>query len=301
MTSFEDLHFFVEVVKHGNFTTAAQSLGISKQLVSRRIIALEARLGMRLLQRTTRKLSATETGKVFFQRAQTILQALHEAELEVSNRSGDLRGLLKISVPLSYASLRLAPALTAFMQQHPQLEIWLDADNRHVDMVSEGYDMVIRVTDQPEEGMVARKLEDAAMCYCCSPAYIAQHGIPSTPHALAKHICLTHRASEWQFVEHDQIHRIPIQPRLKSNHGEVLRDAALAGLGITGLPAFYVAADLQAGRLVEVLADYRRPQGGIYAMYPYHKQVSANTLALIEHLRQWLQAPPAGTAITAAT
>lgn len=301
MTSFEDLHFFVEVVKHGNFTTAAHSLGISKQLVSRRIIALEARLGMRLLQRTTRKLSATETGKVFFQRAQTILQALHEAELEVSNRSGDLRGLLKISVPLSYASLRLAPALTAFMQQHPQLEIWLDADNRHVDMVSEGYDMVIRVTDQPEEGMVARKLEDAAMCYCCSPAYIAQHGIPSTPHALAKHICLTHRASEWQFVEHDQIHRIPIQPRLKSNHGEVLRDAALAGLGITGLPAFYVAADLQAGRLVEVLADYRRPQGGIYAMYPYHKQVSANTLALIEHLRQWLQAPPAGTAITAAT
>lgn len=300
MTSFEDLHFFVEVVKHGNFTTAAQSLGISKQLVSRRIIALEARLGMRLLQRTTRKLSATETGKVFFQRAQTILQALHEAELEVSNRSGDLRGLLKISVPLSYASLRLAPALTAFMQQHPQLEIWLDADNRHVDMVSEGYDMVIRVTDQPEEGMVARKLEDAAMCYCCSPAYIAQHGIPSTPHALAKHICLTHRASEWQFVEHDQIHRIPIQPLLKSNHGEVLRDAALAGLGITGLPAFYVAADLQAGRLVEVLADYRRPQGGIYAMYPYHKQVSANTLALIEHLRQWLQAPPAGKAITAA-
>jgi DNA-binding transcriptional LysR family regulator len=298
MADFEDLHFFVEVVKHGNFTTAAQALGISKQLVSRRIIALEARLGVRLLQRTTRKLSATETGKVFFQRAQKILQALHEAELEVSNRSGELRGLLKISVPLSYASLRLAPALTAFMQQHPQLEIWLDADNRHVDMVSEGYDMVIRVTDQPEEGMVARKLEDAAMRYCCSPDYIALHGTPSSPQALAKHLCLTHRASEWLFSEHDQIHRIPIQSRLKSNHGEVLRNAALAGLGITGLPAFYVMADLQAGRLVEVLADYRLQQGGIYAMYPYHKQVSASTLALIEHLRLWLQTPDAASAVT---
>jgi DNA-binding transcriptional LysR family regulator len=289
MASLEEMHFFVEVVKHGNFTSAAQTLGISKQLVSRRIIALEARLGVRLLLRTTRKLSPTETGKVFFQRAQHILQAIHDAELEVSNRSDALRGMLKISVPLSYAHLRLAPALTAFMQQHPLVDVWLDADNRHVDMISEGYDMVIRVTDQPEDGMVARKLEDAAMRYCCSPDYIARHGVPASPQALSKHTCLTHRASEWLFSEHEQIYRIPIHARLKSNHGEVLRDAAVAGLGITGLPAFYVLEDLQHGRLVEVLADYRMQQAGIYAMYPYHKQVSANALALIEHLRQWFQ------------
>jgi len=289
MASLEEMHFFVEVVKHGNFTSAAQALGISKQLVSRRIIALEARLGVRLLLRTTRKLSPTETGKVFFQRAQHILQAIHDAELEVSNRSDALRGMLKISVPLSYAHLRLAPALTAFMQQHPLVDVWLDADNRHVDMISEGYDMVIRVTDQPEDGMVARKLEDAAIRYCCSPDYIARHGVPASPQALSKHACLTHRASEWLFSEHDQIYRIPIHARLKSNHGEVLRDAAVAGLGITGLPAFYVLEDLQHGRLVEVLADYRMQQAGIYAMYPYHKQVSANALALIEHLRQWFQ------------
>ncbi|WP_292822285.1 LysR family transcriptional regulator [Methylophilus sp.] len=289
MASLEEMHFFVEVVKQGNFTSAAQALGISKQLVSRRIIALEARLGVRLLLRTTRKLSPTETGKVFFQRAQHILQAIHDAELEVSNRSDALRGMLKISVPLSYAHLRLAPALTAFMQQHPLVDVWLDADNRHVDMISEGYDMVIRVTDQPEDGMVARKLEDAAMRYCCSPDYIARHGVPASPQALSKHTCLTHRASEWLFSEHEQIYRIPIHARLKSNHGEVLRDAAVAGLGITGLPAFYVLEDLQHGRLVEVLADYRMQQAGIYAMYPYHKQVSANALALIEHLRQWFQ------------
>jgi DNA-binding transcriptional LysR family regulator len=293
MASLEDMHFFVEVVKHGNFTSAAHALGISKQLVSRRIIALEARLGVRLLLRTTRKLSPTETGKVFFQRAQQILQAIHDAELEISNRSDELRGLLKMSVPLSYANLRLAPALTAFMQQHPLVDVWLDADNRHVDMISEGYDMVIRVTDQPEEGMVARKLEDAAMCYCCSPDYIARYGIPTSPQSLSKHACLTHRASEWLFSENDQIHRIPIQARLKSNHGEVLRDAAVAGLGITGLPAFYVLEDLQQGRLIEVLAEYRMQRAGIYAMYPYHKQVSANALALIEHLRHWFQATAA--------
>lgn len=289
MASIEEMHYFVEVVKHGNFTSAALALGISKQLVSRRIIALEARLGVRLLLRTTRKLSPTETGKVFFQRAQQILQAIHDAELEISNRSDELRGLLKISVPLSYANLRLAPALTAFMQQHPLLEVWLDADNRHVDMVSEGYDMVIRVTDQPEEGMVARKLENAAIRYCCSPDYIARYGIPDSPHALGKHACLTHRTSEWLFTERDQTHRIPIHARLRSNHGEVLREAALAGLGITGLPAFYVLDDLHSGRLVEVLQELAMHQGGIYAMYPYHKQVSANTLALIEHLRSWFQ------------
>jgi len=289
MASIEEMQFFVEVVKHGNFTSAAHALGISKQLVSRRIIALEARLGVRLLLRTTRKLSPTETGKVFFQRAQQILQAIHDAELEISNRSDELRGLLKLSVPLSYANLRLAPALTAFMQQHPHVDIWLDADNRHVDMISEGYDMVIRVTDQPEEGMVARKLEDAAIRFCCSPEYIARNGIPESPQALATHACLTHRASEWVFTEHDQIHRIPIHARLRSNHGEVLRDAALAGLGITGLPAFYVLDDLHHGRLVEVLAEFGMQQAGIFAMYPYHKQVSANALALIEHLRQWFQ------------
>lgn len=293
MASIEEMQFFVEVVKHGNFTSAAQTLGISKQLVSRRIIALEARLGVRMLLRTTRKLSPTETGKVFFQRAQQILQAIHEAELEVSNRSDELRGLLKMSVPLSYANLRLAPALTAFMQQHPQVEIWLDADNRHVDMISEGYDMVIRVTDQPEEGMVARKLEDAAIRFCCSPEYIARNGIPSSPQALATHACLTHRASEWVFADRDQIHRIPIHARLRSNHGEVLRNAALAGVGITGLPTFYVLDDLQSGRLVEVLAEFGMHQAGIYAMYPYHKQVSANALALIEHLRNWFNAGPA--------
>ena len=287
MTSLEEMRFFVEVVKHGNFTSAARALGISKQLVSRRIIALEAHLGVRLLLRTTRKLSPTETGKLFFQRAQHILQAMHDVELEISNRSDELRGLLKISVPLSYANLRLAPALTTFMQQHPLVQIWLDADNRHVDMINEGYDMVIRVTDQPEEGMVARKLEDAAMRFCCSPDYIARYGTPQSPQALAAHDCLTHRASEWLFDEHDQLHRIHIRPRLRSNHGEVLRDAALAGLGITGLPAFYVLEDLQTGRLVEVLAEYRMQHAGIYAMYPYHKQVSSNTLALIEHLRQW--------------
>lgn len=288
MLSFEEMRFFIEVVKHGNFTTAAQVLGISKQLVSRRIIALEARLGVRLLQRTTRKLSPTETGKVFFQRAQHILQAMQDVELEISNRSDELRGLLKISVPLSYAHLRLAPALTAFMQQHPLVEVWLDADNRHVDMINEGYDMVIRVTDKPEEGTVARKLEDAAMRFCCSPDYIARYGVPESPQSLASHACLTHRASEWLFSENDQVHRIHIHSRLRSNHGEVLRDAAIAGLGITGLPAFYVLEDLQAGRLVEVLADYRMQQAGIYAMYPYHKQVSANALALIAHLQKWL-------------
>lgn len=287
LNHFEEIRIYVEVVKSGNFTVAAKSLALSKQMVSRRMLALEERLGARLLNRTTRKLSPTELGKVFYERCLSVLQGLNEAEQAVSNHSGELRGLLRISAPLSFASMMLSPALNAFMQQHPQLQVSLDVDNRLVDVIGDGYDMVIRVTAQPDEGLVARKLMDAAFVYCCSPAYAEQYGIPQTLSEIKTHRCITHPGAEWVFKQEGEVRKIQIHPILRSSHGEVMREAAIAGLGITGLPEFYVAEAIQAGRLIPILQAYAVDIGSVYAMYPQHRQLSPMVRAFSQHLQAW--------------
>lgn len=287
MTSTDELVAYVTVVKCGNFTAASKQLGLSKQLMSRRILQLEERLGARLLIRTTRKLSTTETGQAFYVRAQQILQQLQEAEQEVSNQADELRGLIRLAAPLSYATMRLSQAIHQFMLLYPLVEVWVEADNRLVDVVGEGYDMVIRITNQPEEGMVVKTLEPSPMVYTCSPAYAKQFGVPASPSEVKQHHCLTHRSSEWVFVEQQELLKMHIHPRVKSNHGEVLRNAALAGLGITCLPAFYTEDDIRAGRLVEILAPYRYESAAVYLMTPYHKQTSRLIRAFSEHLLAW--------------
>lgn len=287
MSNFEEIRIYVEVVKSSNFTTAAKTLGISKQLVSRRIMALEARLGARLLNRTTRKLSTTELGKVFYERCLNILQELNEAEQQVSNQSAELRGLLRISAPVSYASMVLAPALNAFMSQHPNLDVSVDVDNRLVDIIGEGYDMAIRITSNPEPGLVARKLSDSPLIYCCSKAYAQQYGIPQAPAQLKNHRCISSRSNEWVFESKGEISKLQIHPVLRTNHGEVQREAAIAGLGITGLPAFYVNDALKTGQLIQVLEAYTGSIGQVYALYPQHRQGSAMVRAFADHLQRW--------------
>lgn len=287
MQHLEEIRVFVEVIKQGNFTSAATSLGISKQLVSRRVMSLEARLQARLLLRTTRKLSPTETGKLYYQRCQAILQALHDAEQEIGNQSQELRGMLRISAPLSYASMVMSPALNAFMLQHPHVEVQLDADNRSVDVVGEGFDLVIRITMHPDEGMVAKKLADAPLVYCCSPAYAEHYGVPNTPLELKSHRLISTRHA-WMFKEQGELRKYPIHPVLLSNHGEVLRDAALAGVGIAFLPSFYIQEALRQGRLMAILQPYQMDMGAVYAMYPYHRQGSATVKAFINHFSAWL-------------
>lgn len=289
MTSTEELIAYVAVVKYGNFTLAAKQLGLSKQLISRRILMLEERLGARLLIRTTRKLSTTEAGQAFYLSAQKILLDLQEAEQLVSNQAEELRGLIKLAAPTSYPTIRLSKAIQQFMHLYPQVELWIDADNRLVDVVGEGYDVVIRITNHPEDGMVVKALEGSPMVYCCSPAYAKQFGVPKGPHEIKQHHCLTHRSSEWVFVDKNEIHKMHIHPRLKSNHGEVLRDAAIAGLGIACLPAFYTEDDIQAGRLMEILQNYRFEDAAVYVMTPYHRQSSRLVRAFTEHLVDWFK------------
>lgn len=287
MSNFEEIRIYVEVIKQGNFTQAAKTLQLSKQLISRRIMALEERLGARLLNRTTRKLSPTELGKVFFERCQRVLQELNEAEQQVSNQSAELRGLLRISAPVSYASMVLSPALNAFMLQHPNLDVAVDVDNRLVDIVGEGYDMAIRITNHPDPGLIARKLADSPLVYCCSPAYLAQYGVPQTPAQLKNHRCIASRSNEWVFEHRGEVSKLQIHPVLRTNHGEVQREAAIAGLGITGLPLFYVKDALESGQLVQVLQAYSVNSGEVYVMYPQHRQASATVRAFADHLQKW--------------
>jgi len=287
MSNFEEIRIYVEVVRCSNFTVAAKTLGITKQLVSRRIMALEERLGARLLNRTTRKLSPTELGRVFYERCMRVLQELNEAEQEVSNQSDELRGLLRISAPVSYASMVLAPALNAFMLQHPNLEVSVDVDNRLVDIVGEGYDMAIRITMHPEPGLVARKLADSALIYCCSPTYADKYGIPHSPIELRTHRCITSFGNEWVFQHDGELRKIQIHPVLRSNHGEVMREAAIAGLGITGLPEFYVKEAIRDNLLIPILSSYTASIGPVYALYPQHRQSSAMVRAFADHLQAW--------------
>jgi len=287
MAQLDEMRIYVAVVKTGNFTAAAKQLRVTKQLVSRRVMDLEARLGARLLNRTTRKLAPTESGRVFYERCVRILQEIDEAEQAISNQSGELRGLLRISAPVSFASMVLAPALNAFMKRHPKLEVLLDVDNRKVDIVGEGYDMVIRITANPDEGMVARKLTSSPLVYCCSHAYIEAFGIPESPHGLAMHRCISAPGNEWLFEKDGVLQRIQIHPVLRSNHGEILRDAAIDGLGIAGLPYFYVAAALREKRLVQVLKEFTPDNGLVYILYPQHRQSSVTVRAFADHLQQW--------------
>jgi DNA-binding transcriptional LysR family regulator len=289
MNSFEEMRIYTEVIKSSNFTKAASNLGISKQLVSRRLMELEARLGARLLHRTTRKLSPTELGKVFYERCLTILQSVDEAEQAVSNHSGELRGVLRISAPVSFASMRLSPCLNAFLLAHPKLSVLLDVDNRLVDIVGEGYDLAIRVTMHPDPGLIAKKLADSPLIYCCSPTYIKQYGEPNSPLKLADHRCISQPSSEWIFEKNGEILKIPIQAILRSNHGEVMKNAAVAGLGITGLPYFYVEEALKSGELVQILKEFTGGVGVVYALYPQHKQSSVAVRAFVDHLQAWFK------------
>lgn len=291
MTSTEELIAYVAVVKYGNFTLAAKQLGLSKQLISRRILCLEERLGARLLIRTTRKLSTTEAGQAFYLSAIKILQDLQEAEQVVSNQAEELRGLIRLAAPMSYPTIRLSHAIQAFMHRYPLIELWIDADNRLVDVVGEGYDVVIRITNHPEDGMVVKVLEGSPMVYCCSPSYAEQFGVPQEPNEIKHHHCLTHRSSEWVFVDKNEMRKMHIHPRLKSNNGEVLRDAAIAGLGITCLPAFYTQQDILDGRLIEILSTFRYEDAAVYVMTPYHRQSSRLVRAFTEHLVDWFNTP----------
>lgn len=288
MNLFEDMRVFVVVVETGGFSAAAQRLNIAKSVVSRRMSALERHLECRLFNRTTRRLSLTETGLEYFEHTQRILRDLAEAEEATRGLQRELRGRLRLAAPMSFGLKHLSPALNEFMRAHPGLEVELDLNDRYVDLVNEGYDLTLRIGRLPDSTLVARELGPCPHAVCASPAYLAEQGIPEVPDDLRKHQCLGYKnrasSSQWQFLMGREWRSVTVRPRLIANNGEVLVQAAEDGLGLVSLPRFLLEESLASGALVEVLRDFPLPSSQIYAVCPPGRRLPAKVRALIDFL-----------------
>ena len=291
MNAFEDMRLFVQVMESGSFTAAADQLGLSKQYVSRRLMQLEGRLGTRLLNRSTRRLDVTPPGQSYYESAVRLLGEVEQVEQGIAGQNAEPRGKIRLSAPLSFAVAHLGCILPQFLQRYPQVSVELDLSDRPVDLLGEGYDVVLRIGVLEDSTLIARRIASIPRVYCCSPAYLAEHGEPQAPEDLADHQCLPYghsRQVQWQFQNKGKPLIQAVSGRIRANNGEVLKDAAIAGLGITYLPLFIVGDALADGRLVRVLDGFATEALQLSAVYPQHRQSSRAVQVLVEFLRECL-------------
>jgi DNA-binding transcriptional LysR family regulator len=287
---------FVAVVDAGSFVAGADALRISKTAISRHVDALEQRIGVRLLHRTTRRLSLTDEGRLFYQRARDILAATDDAEAEVSSRTQAPGGLIRVNVPLSFGMSHLAPLWGRFMAVYPQIDLDITLNDRLVDLVDEGYDLAVRISALPDSSLVSRKLATTEMLMCASPGYLAVRGTPGHPRDLAQHRVLAYTGlagrDEWRLDGPGGEVVVRTRPRVYSNNGDTCLAIAMNDGGIILQPSFMVSDDLDRGRLVRVLPEYRSRQLGIYAVYPSRKQLPLKVRCLVDFLVESFQTPP---------
>lgn len=299
MQNLEDVLAFVRVVETGGFSRAAERLGLSKSIISRRVARLEGELGVRLLNRTTRGISPTEAGLDFKTRCVAILNELDAAREAVACREKDVAGTLRLAVPLSFGIARLAPAIAIFAARHLRLAIDLSLSDRFVDLVAEGFDAAIRIGILPDASLKTRRLGAVTGMVVASPGYLAQKGIPEKPQALAKHDCLLYSGGAretWQFRSNRKWLSVRPHGRFRADNGEALRAAAIAGLGIAALPDFLVEEALAQGALIRLLAAYPMPEAGINLLRPGGGPATARFLALADFLEEWFGAAKEETA-----
>lgn len=295
MDKFQEMQVFAAVVDAGSFVGAANGLDMSKAATSRYVADLENRLGVRLLHRTTRKLSLTEEGEVFYARCKTLLGEIEEAEAEVTARAGEASGQLKVNAPLSFGLLHLAPLWPEFMARHPKVTLDVTLGDRTIDLVEEGFDLAVRIARLPASSLISRKLGSTRMVLCASPDYVRRRGEPKHPSELAAHEVISYSllamGEDWEFNGPDGLVVAKIHPRLRTNSGDTCRAAALHSQGIVLQPTFLVGADLTSGALMELLPQYRSVDLGIYAVYPTRKHVSPKVRLLIDFLVEALRRP----------
>jgi DNA-binding transcriptional LysR family regulator len=279
---------FNAVVDAGSFVKAAEALNMSKAAVSRYVVDMETRLGVRLLHRTTRRLSLTDEGQVFYGRSKELLAELEEAEDEITSRSDAASGLLRINAPFTFGILHLAPLWGAFMAQHPKVKLDVTLADRLVDLVEEGYDLAIRIATLENSSLVSRKLATTRTVLCASPRYLKLHGTPQHPNELVNHAVISYSylstGDEWRFTGPEGQVNVKTRPCMHTNSGDTCRAAALAHQGVILQPKFLVGKDLSEGSLVELMPEYQSIEFGIYAVYPTRKHVSAKVRAMIEFL-----------------
>jgi DNA-binding transcriptional LysR family regulator len=279
---------YVAVVDGGSFAAAAGKLGVSRAMVSKQMQKLEEHLGTRLMNRTTRRLSLTETGRAFYERSAQIVLDVEEAEQIAGQMTLNPQGVLRVTIPLSYGQHRLAGILGAYTQAYPRVTLDIALSDRKVDLIEEGFDVAVRIGILPESDLIARKLGVERGIACAAPAYLARHGTPHTPADLRKHACLgyslTGGGADWRFDAPDGPLIVPIKGPMKADNGDILRLAAVCGAGIAFQPGFIVNDDIAAGRLVRVLPDWHSAEMGVYAVYPSRKHLSAKVRTFVDFL-----------------
>jgi len=295
MDSLGEMQVFVRVVHAGSFSAAARDLGLSPSAVSKQIGRLEDRLGARLINRTTRQLSLTEVGGAFYARAERILTDVAEAEQAVSHLHGAPRGLLRISAPISFGRLHVAPLLASFLAKNPEVTIDLSVNDRFIDLVEEGIDLAVRVGDLADSTLIARRLSSNRRLVCAAPSYIEKHGMPRHPGDLARHNCLTYtyRAQRrlWTFTgAGGMAESVTVGGDIETNFVEVLHAAVVEGHGVALLPLWLIGEDFCAGRVVELLPQWRVPDSAIHAVYPHSRHLSPKVRAFVDHLADHLGA-----------
>lgn len=288
MKNLAGMAIFARVVEERSFSAAARRLGLSKSMVSKEVTRLEQALGARLLNRTTRKLSLTEIGAAFYEPCARILQEAQEAELLVGRLHAEPRGVLRLTAPVAFGTLHVAPALPEFLAQYPDVRIDLTIGDRQVDLADEGLDLAIRIARVLPDNLVARRLAPINRVVCAAPAYFERHGIPRRPQDLARHNCLvyTHANpdSQWRFRSGKGEDVVPVQGTLTLNDDEALWQATLGGLGIALLPTFIVGKDLQSGRLQAVLGEHVPTERNLHALYLPNRHLSAKVRVFIDFL-----------------
>lgn len=296
MDRFTAMQVFVRVIDDGSFAKAAARLGISTSACSRHVADLESHLGVRLLNRTTRRLSLTEAGEAFSERCMQVLADLEEAERAAAMSAERPRGTLKVTCGISFGQRHLARIMGAFVARHPEVRFDVQLSDRFVDLVEEGFDLAIRIGESPTQNLIARRLGETRLVPCAAPGYLRQHGVPQTPADLPRHACLTYeylpQRGTWRFRDAAGAeHAARVAGPVHANNADLLAAASVAGIGIAMEPDFVVAADLAAGRLVRVLVDYAPAPRNVYAVYPSRRHLSAKVRAFVDFLVERFAAP----------
>lgn len=294
MDRFHEMKAFVAVVDNGSFVRAADALNSSKAAVSRLVADLERRLGARLLNRTTRKLSMTDDGKLFYVRCTDLLNALDEAESELNARTGEAAGHLRVTAPVTFGNNLLAPVWGDFLARHPKVSLEVSLSDRTADLVEEGLDLAVRISRSPHPVFIARQLAKTRMIVCASPQYLARHGTPLFPEDIAQHevVSYTYWSSrdEWEFTRKDGVvETVKTRPRMHANSGDTCVAAALKHHGIIMQPDFLVHEELRSGSLLRLLPDYQAVELGIYAVYASRRQLPLKLRYLIDFLVETFQ------------
>lgn len=290
MDKLKNIRVFLAIARRGTFTAAAAELGMSKAMASKQIEQLERGLGVRLLNRSTRRVGLTEAGAVYRDRMREILDDLQETEDEISKLGSEPKGTLRLMAPVSFGSFHLARAISDFRNRYPQLDIDMTLADRAPDIIEEGFDLAIRIGAMEESSLVARRIAEVRVVLCASPEYLRKAGIPTHPSELEQHNCLTYTGGqtfrEWTFTLDGSIQPVRVNGSLRANLGDPIRVAAIQGMGLAQLPTYMVGLDIKEGRLQALLEQYEPPKRPIYAMYSHRRYLSAKVRTFVDFLAE---------------